>query len=216
MTTSPRTASGWCWDWNAEHGDLNPSRAVPAPLRFLALIFILFTLNVIGGPVWAQETTEPTSETGAGYQLGPGDHIQIRVHNQDDLSGEYVLDGTGRFSMPLIGTVAAGGLTAAGLESFLVSRFKPDYLVNPRIAVEVSNYRPYYIIGEVKSPSSYNYVQGMTYLTAVAIAGGYTYRAKKNVVYVIQGDDPDREEIKMDVDLKVQPGDIIRVAERLF
>ena len=195
---------------------MNPSRTVLVSLRFLALIFFLFTLNVTGDLVWAQEATEPTAETGAGYRLGPGDHIQIKVHNQDDLSGEYVLDGTGRFSMPLIGTVAAGGLTAAGLESFLVSRFKPDYLVNPRIAVEVSNYRPYYIIGEVKNPSSYNYVQGMTYLTAIAIAGGYTYRAKKGVVYVIQGDDPDREEIKMDVDLKVQPGDIIRVAERLF
>jgi polysaccharide export outer membrane protein len=189
---------------------------VPAPLHFLALIFFLFTLNVIGGPVWGQESTVPMPETGAGYRLGPGDHIQIRVHNQDDLSGEYVLDGTGRFSMPLIGTVVASGMTASGLENFLVSRLKPDYLVNPRIAVEVSNYRPYYIIGEVKNPSSYNYVQGMTYLTAVAIAGGYTYRARKNVVYVIQGDDPDREEIKMDVDLKVQPGDIIRVAERRF
>ncbi len=56
----------------------------------------------------------------------------------------------------------------------------------------------------------------MTYLTAIAIAGGYSYRAKKGVVFVIQGDDPDREEVKMDVDLKVQPGDIIRVAERRF
>jgi polysaccharide export outer membrane protein len=191
---------------------LNSSRAALAPLRILMLVFFLFSF----GALCAQEASPPAGVSQVGYRLGPGDHIQIRVHNQDDLSGEYVLDGTGRFSMPLIGTVAAGGLTASGLESFLVSRLKPDYLVNPRIAVEVSNYRPYYIIGEVKSPSSYNYVQGMTYLTAVAIAGGYTYRARKNVVYVIQGDDPDREEIKMDVDLKVQPGDIIRVAERRF
>ena len=206
---SRRTASGWCWGWNAEHGDLNPSRA--GPLSVLTLIFFLFSLSFIPGAGWAQD-----AEVDAGYRLGPGDRIHIRVHNQDDLSGEYVLDGTGRFSMPLIGTVVASGMTASGLEKFLVSRLKPDYLVNPRIAVEVSNYRPYYIIGEVKNPSSYNYVQGMTYLTAIAIAGGYTYRAKKGVVYVIQGDDPDREETKMDADLKVQPGDIIRVAERLF
>jgi protein involved in polysaccharide export with SLBB domain len=221
---SRRTASGWCWGWNAEHGDLNPSRA--APLSVLTLIFFLFSLSFIPGALWAQDVVTPNgaapsdaangAEVDAGYRLGPGDHIHIRVHNQDDLSGEYVLDGTGRFSMPLIGTVVASGMTASGLENFLVSRLKPDYLVNPRIAVEVSNYRPYYIIGEVKNPSSYNYVQGMTYLTAIAIAGGYTYRAKKGVVYVIQGDDPDREETKMDADLKVQPGDIIRVAERLF
>ncbi len=231
--TSRRTASGWCWGWSAEHGDLKPSRAVQAPLYLLTLLVFLFSL--IPGGLWAQDgkasgegapgvavsadtapAVEADAEEDTGYRLGPGDRIHIRVHNQDDLSGDYVLDGRGRFSMPLIGTVVAGGLTASGLESFLVSRLKPDYLVNPRVAVEISNYRPYYIIGEVKSPKSYNYVQGMTYLTAIAIAGGYTYRAKKGVVYVIQGDDPDREEIKMDVDLKVQPGDIIRVAERLF
>ncbi len=221
MTTSRRTDSGWCWGWNAEHGDLNSSQPAPAPLRFLALIFFLFSLSFIPGALWAQDAAAPSEaapavEVDAGYRLGPGDRIHISVFNQEDLSGEYVLDGTGRFSMPLIGTVVAGGLTASGLESFLVSRLKPDYLVNPRIAVEISNYRPYYIIGEVKNPKSYNYVQGMTYLTAIAIAGGYTYRAKKGVVYVIQGDDPDREEVKMDADLKVQPGDIIRVAERLF
>ena len=226
LMASRRTASGWCWGWSAEHGDLNPSQAARTPLRFLRLVFVLFSLSFIPGAGWAQDAVAPNgtapndaapgAEVDAGYRLGPGDRIHIRVHNQDDLSGEYVLDGTGRFSMPLIGTVVASGMTASGLENFLVSRLKPDYLVNPRIAVEVSNYRPYYIIGEVKNPSSYNYVQGMTYLTAIAIAGGYTYRAKKGVVFVIQGDDPDREEIKLDADLKVQPGDIIRVAERLF
>ena len=140
----------------------------------------------------------------------------INVHNQDDLSGEYVLDGTGRFSMPLIGTVAAHGLTAEGLEEILVNRLKPDYLVNPRVTVRVQSYRPFYILGEVENPGSFDYVQGMSYLTAVAIAGGFTYRAKKDVIYVIRGDDPDREEVKTDIDEKVKPGDIIRVAERLF
>ena len=80
----------------------------------------------------------------------------------------------------------------------------------------MQNFRPFYIMGEVKSPSSYAYVNGMTYLTAVVIAGGYTYRGKKEWVYVIRGDDSEREELKLDVNEKVHPGDIIRVAERLF
>jgi len=192
------------------------SRAPLAPLRLGTLIFLLFTFCFIGGALRAQEANEPKPDTAAGYQLGPGDNIQITVHNQADLSGTYVLDSTGRFTMPLIGRVEASGLSQTELEALLVSRLKPDYLVNPRVAVVVSNYRPYYIIGEVESTGAYSYVQGMTYLTAIAIAGGYSYRAKKGVVYVIQGDDPDREEVKLDADLKVQPGDIIRVAERLF
>ena len=98
----------------------------------------------------------------------------------------------------------------------MVSELKPDYLVNPRVSVQVQNYRPFYIIGEVKSPSSYAYVDGMTYLTAVAIAGGFSYRARKNYVYVVRDDDPEREEMKLDVHDKVRPGDIIRIAERIF
>jgi len=150
------------------------------------------------------------------YRLGPGDKLQIDVFNEDDLTGEYTLDGSGSFSMHLIGQINASNLTATELEKLLISRLKPDYLVNPRVSVQVLNYRPFYIIGEVNKPSSYAYVDGMTFLTAVAIAGGYTYRAKKDVVFVVHANDPNREEIKMDVHDKVRPGDIIRVDERMF
>ena len=138
------------------------------------------------------------------------------MFNQADLSGEYTLDGDGRFSMPLIGTVDAAGLTPAELEAVLVDRFKPDYLVNPRIFVQVLNYRPYYLIGEVRGTGAFPYRAGMTYMQAIAIAGGFSYRAKQDHVLVIRSDDPEQNEIKLSVDEKVQPGDIIRVAERIF
>ena len=167
----------------------------------------------------AQEADSPviadTAST-AKYKLGAGDVIIITVHNHADLSGTFQLDGTGTVSMSLIGTVDAAGLTAPQLETRIVNLLKPDYLVNPRVTVRVQNYRPYYLIGEVNSTGAFNYVQGMTYLTAIAIAGGYSYRAKKGIVFVIRGDDPGKEEIELAVEEKVQPGDIIRVAERLF
>lgn len=150
------------------------------------------------------------------YQLGAGDRISVEVFNHPDLSGEFSLDGKGRFSMPLIGMVGAEGLTPAQLENLLVSRLKPDYLVNPRVYVRVLSYRPYYLIGEALSTGAFPYIAGMTYLRAVAVAGGFSYRAKQDYVYVIRADDPEQEEIKLDVDELVQPGDIIRVAERLF
>lgn len=155
-------------------------------------------------------------EAETSYRLGAGDQLQIDVFNQADLTGEYALDGNGRFSMHLIGKIDAAGLTPTELEALLISKLKPDYLVNPRVSVRIQNFRPFYIIGEVNSPSSYPYVDGMSYLTAVAIAGGFTYRAKKDRVYVVRGNDPEREEIRLDVNDKVHPGDIIRVAERLF
>jgi len=173
-------------------------------------------LLLLSGLTQAQDTPAADTDAVSGYQLGPRDRISVTVFNHSDLSGEYVLDGDGRFSMPLIGVVDAGGKTPVELEAVLVNRFKPDYLVNPRISIEVRNYRPYYLIGEVRSTGSFPYVAGITYLTAIAMAGGYTYRAKKDVVYVIRADDPEQEEIKLDANEKVQPGDIIRVAERLF
>ncbi len=168
------------------------------------------------GTVAQSHAQGTTADSETSYHLGPGDILQIDVFNQEDLTGEYTLDGNGRFSMHLIGVVEATGLTSTDLEILLVSKLKPDYLVNPRISVRVQNFRPYYIIGEVKSPDSYAYVDRMTYLTAVAIAGGFTYRARTNSVYVVRGDDPEKEEIKLDVNDEVMPGDIIRVAERLF
>ena len=168
------------------------------------------------GVVQAQGADPAPTPAAEGYTLGPGDRVFVTVFNHEDLTGEFVLDGDGRFSMPLIGVVQASGLTPVQLENLLVSRLKPDYLVNPQVSIEVRNYRPYYLIGEVKSTGSFPYVEGISYLKAIAMAGGYTYRAKKDFVFVIRGDDPDQEELKLEVDEKVQPGDIIRVAERLF
>ena len=114
------------------------------------------------------------------------------------------------------GAVDADNLSPAELESLLVSRFRPDFLVNPRIFIQVVNYRPYYLVGEVQGTGTFPYVAGMTYLTAIAIAGGFSYRAKQDYVYVVRADDPTQQEVKLNVEEKVQPGDIIRVAERLF
>ena len=168
----------------------------------------------------AQDVTDaPLPELGASdstYRLDAGDKIKISVFNQPDLSGEFMLDADGVIFLPLIGRVDASGLTASELEKVLVGRYKPDYLVNPRIFIQVGIYKPYYLMGEVKGTGAFPYVAGMTYLTAIANAGGYSYRAKQDVVYVIRADDPEQKEIKLSVEEKVQPGDIIRVAERLF
>ena len=186
------------------------------------LVSTLVILVLLGAAsnLEAQDESEslprPAVTVDSSYQLAPGNKVRINVFNQEDLSGEHTLDGNGQFSMPLIGTVNANGLTADELEALLVSRYKPDYLVNPRIFVQIGNYRPYYLMGEVASKGAFPYQPGLTYLEAIANAGGFTYRAKQGVVYVIRGDDPEQNEIKLSIDDEVQPGDIIRIAERLF
>lgn len=177
----------------------------PTILLFLLLFF--FAAN----PLTAEETVPS-----GGYQLGPGDKLVISVFNQEDLTGEYAINGAGRFFMPFIGNVDAKGLTITELTDLIVNKLKPDYLVNPRVSIEVLNFRPFYIIGEVNAPNSYPYVEGMTYLNAVAIAGGYTYRAKKGYAMVRRNEDQDGEEEKVDMTSSVMAGDIIRIVERMF
>jgi polysaccharide export outer membrane protein len=192
------------------------NRGLPGFQAFFMLCLLAISMLTLQAPKYAGNESELVDDTSDSYRLGAGDKLQIDVFNQGDLSGEYILDGEGRISMPLIGYVKAAGLTATELSGLLVSKLKPDYLVNPRISVRVKGYRPYYLIGEVRSTGTFAYVDGMTYLTAVAIAGGFTYRAKKDHVYVVRADDTEREEIKLDIGEKVRPGDIIRVAERIF
>ena len=196
-------------------------RLIAQSPRSMILPFVQVLLLTLASSLPAQETvdTSPTPSLGANeaaYKLATGDRIRINIFNHDELSGEYQLDGEGRFSMPLIGVVDAEDLNSSELEALLVERFKPDFLVNPRIFVQVLNYRPYYLIGESAGRGPFPYVAGMTYLTAIARSGGYSYRAKKGFVYVIRAGDPEQQEIKLSVNEIVQPGDIIRVAERMF
>lgn len=150
------------------------------------------------------------------YRLGPGDEIRITVFGHPDLSGEYEVDGMGRLALPLIQEVIADGLTLRKLEQVITDKLKPDFLINPKVSVDVLNYRPFYIIGEVKKPGSYAYVNGMTIVNAIAIAGGYTYRAKENDVLIIRASDVTREKKSADHNVVVLPGDVIEVPERFF
>lgn len=182
-------------------------------LRRVAVVLLLALVSATTGAAQQEVAEGPVSEN---YRLGPGDRISVNVFNHPDLSGDYTLDGSGRFPMLLIGQVDGAGKTAAELEVAIVDALRPDYLVNPRVTVQVLTYRPFYIIGEINSAGAYPYVDGMTYLNAIAISGGYTFRAKQDIVYVIRAGDPEEEEIRLPVSDRVQPGDIIRVDERMF
>jgi len=183
----------------------------------------LISLSIAVAYVWVlpvqamDEATEKTnSSTQLGYKFGSGDQIKITVFNQQDLSGDYTVSGAGHLALPLIGEVIVKDLTTKQVEEAIANKLKPDYLLNPRVSVQVLNFRPFYILGEVKEPKSYPYVDGMTYLNAVAIAGGFTYRAKEDHVIVTREINHQKTEIRMNMEDKVQPGDIIHIEERFF
>ena len=164
----------------------------------------------------ALSVVAPCSAEQIEYTFGTGDQIRITVFGHEDLSGEFTLSETGSVSLPLAVSLSLGSLTIREAEQKVVDALKPDYLLNPRVGIEVLNYRPFYILGEVKEPGSYPYVNGMTVTEAVALGGGFTYRAKKEKVIVIRASDPARTERPVSTTDIVLPGDVVRVLERFF
>jgi polysaccharide export outer membrane protein len=145
------------------------------------------------------------------YQLGTGDKVRVAVFGEDDLGGEFQVDGNGHISLPLIGEVTAAGETASGLEQVIADKLADGYVKNPRVSVGITTYRPFYVIGEVNHPGEYAYVNGMSALNAVALAGGYTQRSKENTIYIRRNGSPTEEEVAADQMTRIYPGDVIRV-----
>jgi hypothetical protein len=168
------------------------------------------------GPVAGGYAPVGYGRANADYVLGPGDKLKLNVFDETDLSGDYTIDGSGYVRLPLIGQVRAAGYTAQQLEGAIGSALAQGYLKSPRVAVEVSTYRPFYIIGAVNRPGEYPYVNHMNALNAVALAGGYTSTAVESVVYIRR--EGTNEEVRMTTDRATQiyPGDVVRVNNTVF
>lgn len=150
------------------------------------------------------------------YRLAVGDRVKVTVFGHEDLSGEFEVSATGHIVMPLIRDVQARDRTIAELEVAIVDALSPEYLKQPRVGIEVLAYRPLYIVGEVTLPGSYPYVTGMTVVTAVAVAGGFTYRARKSKITIQREDNGNIVKFGAALDTPVRPGDVIEVPERFF
>jgi protein involved in polysaccharide export with SLBB domain len=150
------------------------------------------------------------------YVLRPNDQVRVQVYNEPNATGVYTIDGGGYVSVPLAGRIRAAGLTPAELESAITKHVDGNILKDPHVNVQVATYGPVYIRGEVKQPGQFPYAPGLTIGDAVALAGGYTYRADESVAYVRSSASPLEVARPLRVDVPVAPGDNIRIPERFF
>ncbi len=150
------------------------------------------------------------------YTLGSGDKLRVVVFGQEGVTNSYAVDIAGNISMPLIGPVQARGLTTQQISQSIAAKLRQGYIREPHVAVEVDTYRPFFILGEVTFPGQYPYVANMTIETAVAIAGGFTPRAKRSDVALARPYGGQTARATVPVFTPVRPGDTITVAERWF
>ncbi len=151
------------------------------------------------------------------YRLGGGDQVRIITFGEDQLTGEFRVDDQGRIAMPLLGGIEATGLTPQQLEATVAAGLKRRNLLrDASVSVEVLAYRPIFVLGEVAKPGQYPYQPGMTVLTSVAVAGGFTYRGYQDHVSVIRTTGGVATEGRALPSAFVAPGDVIKVFERRF
>lgn len=164
-------------------------------------------------PLAAAEATQGL----AGYRLGAGDRLRITVYNEPALTGEYNVTPGGAVAFPLIGVIEAQGRTIDSVGQDLTRKLAGGYVNDPRVSVEVLNYRPFYILGEVNKPGEYPYAAGLTVEQAVALAGGFTYRANDaKVVLRRQASGAQGTVALRGEQVPVLPGDTIRIGQRYF
>ncbi len=178
--------------------------------------FLLLAVFLILGGLGSTLATQAQNAPANAYTLGVGDRVHITVFNEPDLSGDFDINDQGFASLPLIGPVHVVGLTPAQAQETITQKYGANYLVNPRVNVDVLNYRPFFILGEVNRPGSYPYMNGMTVLNAVVLAGGYTPRGDRSDIVVKHADNPSAAEQKIGENDRVMPGDIIRVTQKIF
>ncbi len=152
----------------------------------------------------------------AGYRLDAGDKLRVVVYGQEGLTNTYTIDAAGSITMPLIGQVPARGRSPASLAAEIAGRLRNGFIREPSVAVEIESYRPFFILGEVQAPGQYPYVPNMTVESAVAIAGGFSPRARRDLVTVTHTDASGVARYVVPLGTALGPGDTVQVGERWF
>jgi protein involved in polysaccharide export with SLBB domain len=162
-----------------------------------AILLLCLSLVACSGAGVVRE--RPLPQTSDVYQLDTGDKLRVTVFGQTDLSGLFAVDATGAVSLPMIQPVQARGRTAEDLQAALAAELGKTLLRNPNVSIQIAEFRPFFILGEVQRAGQYPYVSGMTIQSAVAIAGGFGYRANDSTVRVTRRRDGKLIELNSEV-----------------
>ncbi len=199
------------------------SAAVRTALRGVCVALLIAVGGCVGDPAPAPSVQAAMAMQAASaiplsrpYVLRANDRLHVVVYNEPTISGDYQIDGTGSVSIPLAGRVKAAGLTTTQLERSITHHLDGSILKDAHISVQIAGYGPFFIRGEVKQPGQFPYAPGLTIGDAVALAGGYTYRADETAAYVRPAGSPVEITRSLRTDVPVAPGDNIRIPERYF
>jgi protein involved in polysaccharide export with SLBB domain len=188
-------------------------------LRWMAVFAI--SLQVAGcyteyGPI-AEEPRPIANPVSVANRFQPGETLKVIVYGEEALSGPYLISPAGDINMPLAGSIHAAGRTKAELEQDITRRYNGSKLLQePKVTVDVIAYRPIFVLGETLRPGAYPYSSGLNVLTAITLAGGFSYRASRDKVFIQHAGEAVWQEYPLSASVAIAPGDLIRIPERYF
>jgi polysaccharide export outer membrane protein len=189
-------------------------RFAPRAVALFAFV-VMLSACATGAPAIPEGSADPMPQT-TEYRLGPGDKLHVSVFNREELTGDFTVGTQGRISYPLVGEMEVSGRTVPEFTTQLTEQLRNGYVRDPIVSVEVAQYRPFYILGEVNRPGAYPYSPGMTVMGAVATAGGFSYRANSRRVFVQRPGETGEDSYPLTSATLIQPGETVRIPERLF
>lgn len=196
---------------------MSVGKNVAAILGAWFALFVLSGCSATVGSLPTESAPMQIEDPAERYLLEPGNRVRVIVFNETGLSGDFTVDPLGNISMPLVGSIAASGVTSKALAGRIETALKDGrFLLDPNVAVEIQTFRPFYVLGEVRSPGEFAYSYGMTVLSAIARAGGYDYRASQGTVLLVRGMGAEEKDYAAGERAPILPGDIIKVLERRF
>jgi protein involved in polysaccharide export with SLBB domain len=189
-----------------------------------ALVVWLVCVAAFGCDKQENPTTIPPPASKGSETLGPGDVIEVKVSDQEELTGEYQVGEDGTIRFPWIGPVKVQGRTQRAIAEEIETSLADGWLNQPQVAVRVLDRqnREVSVLGQVKDPGSYPYKERLTLVQAISLAGGMNPLAWPKHVKLIRETDAGRETFEIDVtaiiekgsqDLPLEPGDIVFVPE---
>ncbi len=175
--------------------------------------WFLLLLPLLAAACAHSPSTYLVEQTGP-YALDSGDVLRVSVYGEPDLSNTYRIDDAGAISLPLIGMVQARGKTTDMVAADITGALANGFMRSPNVAVEVAEYRPFFIQGAVRNSGQFGYIYGMTVRAAISAAGGHTETANRNnaILYRRQGDAMVKGTVGLD--FPILPGDTIVISER--
>lgn len=178
---------------------------------------VLVVALALGACASTPKQAAPTVSEVRDYRLGAGDGLRLIFYGEDKLNGEYSIGSDGRVALPLVGSIEASGKTLPELQEAVRAAYaRGGYLLDPKVAVEILQYRPFFVLGEVNAPGQYPFIPGMTVRQAIATAKGYTYRAQQGNAMITRWGETSEVPYKLSPGTAVAPGDTIRIPERHF